>query len=314
MRPFKHIQASSIEEAAALAAHEDVMVIAGGTDLLGTLKDECLPFYPNYIVDLKSIPGLDRIEETDTELVIGALVKLQDIADSEIVRTHAQALAEACSRAASPTIRQMGTIGGNICQMHRCWYFRSPNNRFVCSRKGGKECYAYKGDNRYHSILGIEGGCLAASSHDSAPALAALGATIITTAREIPAEEFFAANGVHSNILEAGELVKEIRVPKTAKSRFEKFALRKAIDFPLVNCAVAEDREGGIHVVLGACYPSPKRMTEAEEAVRGGITETSAQAAGDAAVSKAMVLSHNEYKVEIARTLVKRTLLRMVNE
>ena len=314
MRPFKHIQASSIEEAAALAAHEDVMVIAGGTDLLGTLKDESLPYYPNYIVDLKSIPGLDKIEETDEEIVIGALTKLQDIADNDLVRTHAQALAEAAGRAASPTIRNMGTLGGNICQMHRCWYFRCPDNRFVCARKGGKECYAYKGDNRYHSIFGIEGGCLAASSHDTAPALAALGATVVTTSREIPAEEFFKANGLRSNVLETGELVREVRVPKTASSRFEKFALRKAIDFPLVNCAVAEDRDGQIHIVLGACYPSPKRMSDAEDAVRGGITEESAQAAGDAAVSNVMVLSHNEYKVEIARTLVKRTLLRMVNE
>lgn len=314
MRPFTHIQASTLEEAAALVAHEGVMVIAGGTDLLGTLKDECLPWYPNYIVDLKNIPGLGAIEETDDALVIGALVKLQDIADSELVKTHAQALAEACSRAASPAIRSMGTIGGNICQMHRCWYFRCPDNRFVCSRKGGNTCYAYQGDNRYHSILGIEGGCLAASSHDSAPALVALGATIVTTSREIPAEEFFHANGLRSNVLEDGELVREIRVPKTAKSRFEKFALRKSIDFPLVNCAVAEDTDGHIHIVLGACYPSPKRMLEAEDALAKGLTETSAQVAGDAAVSKVMVLSKNEYKVEIARTLVKRTLLRLLNE
>ena len=314
MRPFKHIQASSLEEAASLAAHEGVMVIAGGTDLLGTLKDECLPWYPNYIVDLKTIPGLDEIRENDDELVIGTLVKLQDIADSELVKTHAQALAEACGRAASPTIRNMGTIGGNICQMHRCWYFRAPDNRFVCARKGGKECFAYKGDNRYHSILGIQGNCLAASSHDSAPALVALGATIVTTDREVPAEEFFVANGCKSRVLEDGELVKEIRVPKTKKSRFEKFVLRKSIDFPMVNGAVAEDADGLIHIVLGACYPCPKRMTEAEEAVKGGINETSAQAAGDAAVSNVMVLSHNEYKVEIARTLVKRTLLRLVNE
>ena len=138
MRPFKHIQASSIEEAAALAAHEDVMVIAGGTDLIGTLKDECLPYYPNYIVDLKTIPGLDAIEDKGEEIVIGPLVKLQDIADSELVKTQAQALAEACGRAASPTIRQMGTLGGNICQMHRCWYFRCPDNRLVCARKGEK--------------------------------------------------------------------------------------------------------------------------------------------------------------------------------
>ena len=314
MRPFTHLQASSIEEAAALAAKAGTMVIAGGTDLLGTLKDECLPYYPSKIVDLKTVPGLDTIEEDGDAIVIGALVKLQAIADSELVQTNAQALAEACGRAASPTIRNMGTIGGNVCQMHRCWYFRCPDNRFVCSRKGGNTCYALNGDNRYHSIFGIQNMCLAASSHDSAPALVALGATMVTTAREIPAEEFFVANGCKSHTMEDGELLKEIRIPKTAKSRFEKFALRKSIDFPLVNCAVAEDADGQMHIVLGACYPAPKRMTEAEAEVASGITEASAQSAGDAAVANCMKLSDNEYKIEIARTLVKRTLLRMIEE
>ena len=194
------------------------MVIAGGTDLLGTLKDECLPYYPAVIIDLKQIPGLDGIRLEGDELVIGALTKLQDVADSELVKTHAAALAEACGRAASPTIRNMGTLGGNICQMHRCWYFRSPDNRFPCARKGGKTCYAAMGDNRYHSIYGPLGGCAAAGSSDSATALVALGATIVTSSRKVSANEFFAVNGCRSNVLEDGEIVTEIRVPKTEQS------------------------------------------------------------------------------------------------
>lgn len=314
MRSFIHMQASTIEEASRNAAKGNAMFIAGGTDLIGTLKDECLPYYPAVVIDLKKIPGMDHIKEDGSDIVIGALVKLQDIADSELVKTHCQALAEACGRAASPTIRNMATLGGNICQMHRCWYFRTPDNRFVCARKGGKTCPAATGDNRYHSIYGIDQGCIAASPHDSAPALVALGATIVTNTREVPAGEFFCANGCRSNVLEDGEIVKEVRIPKTAHSTFEKFALRKSIDFPLVNCAVAEDASGEVHVVLGAVYPSPVRVEAAEAEIRGGITEATAAAAGDAAVKDCMVLGKNEYKIEIARTLVKRTLLKLAEQ
>lgn len=311
MRHFVHMQAASANEAAQNAAKGNAMVIAGGTDLLGTLKDECLPYYPAVVIDLKTIPGMDEIKEDGDTIVIGALAKLQDVADSELVQTHATALAQACGRAASPTIRNMGTLGGNICQMHRCWYFRCPDNRFPCARKGGTICPAATGDNRYHSIFGVQNGCVAASPHDSAPALVALGAVIVTTSREVPAGEFFTANGCRSNVLEDGEIVTEIRVPKTEKSTFEKFALRKSIDFPLVNCAAAYDADGQIHVVMGAVYPSPVRVEAAEKEVAGGITEASAQAAGDAAVADCMVMGKNEYKVEIARTVVKRTLLKL---
>lgn len=208
---------------------------------------------------------------------------------------------------ASPTIRHMGTIGGNVCQMHRCWYFRVPDDRFHCRRKGGATCPARIGDNRYHSIFGDDNGCFAVSSHDTAPALVALGATVVTTKREVPAEEFFGAHGHRSNVLEDGEVVKEFRVPKAEKSAFQKFALRKSIDFPVVNCAVAATG-GETRVVLGGVHPAPWRSKEAEEAVAAGVTADSAAKAGEAAVSVAKPLGKNAYKVDIARTLVKRTL------
>lgn len=310
MKHFSHIDATSAKEAAKQLSDGKGMAIAGGTDLLGTLKDKCLPDYPERVVNLKTIDGLDDIAEDGDVIRIGALAKLASIADSELVKTHAGALAEACARAASPTIRNMSTLGGNMCQMHRCWYFRCPDDRFHCKRKGGDWCPARIGDNRYHSIYGDQNGCYASSSHDSAPALVALNATVKTTKREIPAGDFFVANGVRSNALEDGEIVTEVVIPKCAKSAFEKFALRKSIDFPLVNCAVAETSDG-MRVVLGGVYPAPMRCTGAESAVSGGVSEKSAAAAGDEAVKNCIALAKNEYKIEIARTLVKRTLLKL---
>lgn len=308
MKHFKHMQASSAEEAANEAATGTAWVMAGGTDLLGTLKDEIFPEYPETVIDLKTIADMDGITEEEDVLRIGALAKLSDVAESDLVKTYCAALAQAAARVASPTIRHMGTLGGNVCQMHRCWYFRVPDDRFHCKRKGGETCPARIGDNRYHSIFGEDNGCFASSSHDTAPALVALGATVVTTNREVPAEEFFGAHGHRSNVLEDGEVVKEFIVPKTTKSAFQKFALRKSIDFPVVNCAVAQTDDGETRVVLGGVYPAPWRSTEAEAEVADGITPESAEAAGEAAVSVAKPLGKNAYKVDIARTLVKRTL------
>ena len=307
MKHFKHMQATSADQAAKEAASGKAWVMAGGTDLLGTLKDEIFPEYPETVIDLKTIEGMDAIEEDGDALRIGALAKLSDVAENELVKTYAAALAQAAGRVASPTIRHMGTIGGNVCQMHRCWYFRVPDDRFHCLRKGGATCPARIGDNRYHSIFGDDNGCFAVSSHDTAPALVALGATVVTTKREVPAEEFFGAHGHRSNVLEDGEVVKEFRVPKAEKSAFQKFALRKSIDFPVVNCAVAATG-GETRVVLGGVHPAPWRSKEAEEAVAAGVTADSAAKAGEAAVSVAKPLGKNAYKVDIARTLVKRTL------
>lgn len=307
MKHFKHMQATSADQAAKEAASGKAWVMAGGTDLLGTLKDEIFPEYPETVIDLKTIEGMDAIEEDGDALRIGALAKLSDVAENELVKTYAAALAQAAGRVASPIIRHMGTIGGNVCQMHRCWYFRVPDDRFHCRRKGGATCPARIGDNRYHSIFGDDNGCFAVSSHDTAPALVALGATVVTTKREVPAEEFFGAHGHRSNVLEDGEVVKEFRVPKAEKSAFQKFALRKSIDFPVVNCAVAATG-GETRVVLGGVHPAPWRSKEAEEAVAAGVTADSAAKAGEAAVSVAKPLGKNAYKVDIARTLVKRTL------
>jgi xanthine dehydrogenase YagS FAD-binding subunit len=319
MRKFAHINASTLDEAVLTLRRYGgkARIIAGGTDLLGKMKDEILPAYPEALVNIKTIPGLDFIKAEDGMLRIGALTRLEDIATNATVKGKHSALAEAAHRTASPHIREMGTIGGNICQDIRCWYYRNPHNRFPCLRKGGGRCYAIDGDNRYHSIFGgsVEGGCLAVHPSDTAPVLIALDAKVKTSKRTINAEDFFHVEVIKTTVLDDDEVVTEIQVPAPAgKSAFVKFALRKSIDFPIVNCAAMITSSGrtasAARICLNAVYVKPYRATKAEEAIVGKpIDEASAEAAGSAAVSNAKPLPHNNYMVQIAKTLVKRAIL-----
>jgi len=310
MRKFTHINASTIDEAVAALGTGKAKVIAGGTDLVGMMKDNILPEYPETIVNLKTIPGLDYIKEEGGMLKIGALTRLADIANSSVVKSKYAALAEAAYRTASPNIREMGTIGGNICQYVRTWYYRKYNNRFNCLRKGGTMCYAEDGDNRYHSIFGAMNGCFSVNPGDIAPALVALDAKVVTTERTVNAEDFFTMNGDKTTVLGDDEIVTEIQVPEfSGKSSFLKFAMRKSIDFPIVNCATAIS-DGTARICLNAVYNTPIRATAAEDAIAGQtITDASAESAGEEAVKDASALPMNSYKIQIAKTLVKRTIL-----
>jgi len=319
MRNFAHVKATTLDEAVSFLRRygNKAAVIAGGTDLLGKMKDEILPTYPEALVNIKTIPGLDFIAYRDNLLAIGALTRLEDIATNEIIRNAYPALAEAARRTASAHLREMGTLGGNLCQDIRCWYYRNPNNRFPCLRKGGGRCYAIDGDNRYHSIFGgsVEQGCYAVHPSDTAPALIALDATIKTTRRAIKAEDFFQVNVVKTTVLDDDEIVTEIQIPTPpGKSAFVKFALRKAIDFPIVNCAamvtVSKKKVTAVRICLNAVYVTPYRAIKAEEAITGkAINEASAEAAGAAAVSDAKPLTHNAYMVPVARAMVKRAIM-----
>jgi len=157
MKPFKHKDAKTINEAIKLQRKGKTKLIAGGTDLLGILKDKILPEYPETVINIKTIPNLDYIREDARELKVGALTKLEDIASSPIIREKYKILAEAAEAVATPHIRTMGTLGGNLCQDVRCWYYRYPNQiggRIECYLKGGKECYALTRENQYHSVFG----------------------------------------------------------------------------------------------------------------------------------------------------------------
>jgi len=321
MKTFAHFNALNIDEAVSLLRRYGgkASVVAGGTDLLGKMKDRILPTYPEALVNLKTIPGLDFIREEGGMLKIGALTRLEDIAHDGTVKRGYTALAQAAHRTASPHLREMGTIGGNLCQDIRCWYYRNPNNRFPCLRKGGGRCYALDGDTRYHSIFGgsVEEGCIAVHPSDTAPALIALNGELRTSKRTIGSEDFFQVGVSKTTILEGDEVVTEIRVPKPAtgtKSAFLKFALRKSIDFPIVNCAVmvtvSKGKVDAARICLNAVYVKPYRAIKAEEAIVGKVlNEANAEAAGGAAVADAKPRPDNAYMVQVAKVMVKRALL-----
>jgi len=315
MKAFDHTNAKTLAEAKTALAGGKATIIAGGTDLMGRLKDNILPTYPASVINVKTIPGLDYIKEEAGVLKIGATTRLADIAASPVINQKYTALAQAAGRVATPHVRDMGTIGGNLAQLHRCWYFRKPENRFNCIRKGGTTCFAMTGDNRYHSIFGAVNKCIAVNISDTAPALIALNASIVTNTRKINAENFWDVKIPENTVLAPGEIITEIQVPTPpagAKSAFLKFAIRKSIDFPIVNCAVLVGG-GAPRIALNAVAPKPYRAAKAEAAIAGKpINEANAEAAGAAAMEDAKPLPATKYKVQIAKTLVKRALLAAV--
>ncbi|MEJ2246968.1 MAG: FAD binding domain-containing protein [Acidobacteriota bacterium] len=317
MKAFNHVNAKSLAEVQTALADGKTNLIAGGTDLLGTLKDNILRTYPETVINIKTVePSLDYIREEGGMLKIGAATRLADIAaDSKIQATYT-ALSQAASRVAAPHVRDMGTLGGNIAQLHRCWYFRKPENRFDCIRKGGGTCFAMTGDNRYHSIFGAENGCIAVHPSDTAPALIALNAKVVTNKRTVEAENFFEVNKPKSTVLASDEFIREIQIPAPpagAKSAFIKLAFRKSIDFPIVNCAVMVGG-GSPRICLNAVAPKPYRAVKAEAAIAGKpVNEANAAAAGEAAVADASSFPEAaQFKKQIAKTLVKRALLATV--
>jgi xanthine dehydrogenase YagS FAD-binding subunit len=313
MKKFTLVDATTVAGAVTALGAPKAAVLAGGTDLIVRMKDFVSPTLPDTLVDIKNISGLDYIKEEGGVLKIGATTKLATVYNSTIVQGNYSALAEAAHRVGTPELRNMGTIGGNICQEVWCWYYRGFMNQFYCLRKGGALCLAMAGDNRYHSILGYTL-CPSVCPSDTAVALGALNATVVTNLRSIPVLDFFKEL---KHDLAANEIVTEIQVPTPkagTKQVFQKFAMRKSFDFALTSVAAAVTIVGGsvtdARIVLGAVAPVPYRATAAEDAIKGkALDDTAAGAAGIAAVKDAKPLSKNLYKVQIAKTLVKRALL-----
>jgi len=321
MRSFNHVSARTMEEVCTLLLkHNGKAVLnAGGTDLLLTLKGEHLFNYPEVVIDIKTISGLDYISEDEKTLKIGALTKLSRIAIHPLLQKSYRTLAEAARSVATPQIRNAATIGGNLCQDVRCWYYRYPRHiggPIRCLRKGDGPCLAVAGDNRYHAIMGGKR-CFAVCPSDIAVALAALDAEIIVIGmngeRRIPVTDFFSPLG---NALAHDEMVKEIEIQKTSASsqqKFLKFTLRSPVDFAVVSVAsvvtVTEDICGDARIALGAVAPGPVRAKKAEAFIKGQpINKETAAYAAEEALAGARPLGRNAYKIEIAKTLVKRAL------
>jgi len=322
MKSFKHVNATTVQQASKLLREGKgkVRLNAGGTDLLAALKDKILPDYPETIVNLKTIPGLDYIREDATGLTLGATAKLADIAQSALVREKYPLLADAVEAVATPNVRNMATIGGNLCQDTRCWYYRYPDQiggKLVCLRKGGEKCFGLEGDNRYHAIMGAEG-CHATSPSDAAVALSALNAQLVVRGsaglRVIPIAQFYNSFGTD---LKSDEVLTEIRVPRPpagSKQVYQKFRLRQPIDFAIVSVASLLVKENGkvkeARLALGGVAHGPVRAAKAEALLKDQVPNAElAEQAGLQAVASAQPLSKNAYKVEEVKVLVKRAVL-----
>ena len=323
---FKHVDASSTEHALSLLAQygEGARVLAGGQDLLFRIKKYIVK--PECVVNIKTIPGLSYIRSKPEEnLRIGALTTLSQIARSSELRQRYRVLSQAAGVVASPQIRNMGTLAGNICQDVWCWYLQ---DGFSCWKSGGRFCDLAGGDSRYYGS--IMGGHLCLSNHpsDTAVALAALDAQVhvasprgkqITAITDFLPGHDWVDGRLQCHILRADEIVTEIEVPfHPTHSAYVKFALRKSWDFAIASAAVSAEIQGGIlndvRIVLGGVATFPYRSREAEDLLRSKqISEAGAAAAAEAALQSAKPLKMNSYKVELSKTLVRRALLSLAD-
>jgi xanthine dehydrogenase YagS FAD-binding subunit len=327
MKSFENIDPKSVKEAVSLLQKfqqqkKNAAVVGGGSEILQLMKDHVVT--PDYVVNLKTIPGLNTIKEERGGFRIGGLTTLAEIEEHPIIRERLLILSEAAGEAASPQIRNAGTIAGNICQRPFCWYFRSAN--FNCLRKGGQVCYTVTGDGRFHAILG-GGPSYIVHPSDTAPALVALDSQIKIAGpsgeRVMPLEKFFVLPSVdfkRENILKPAEILTEIFVPypkSGSKGYYYKVRERLAWDHAIVSVAAVVQSSGGVardsRVVLGGVAPIPWRAPKAEQFLRGKkIDEETSQKASEIALEEARPLKDNVYKVGMAKSLIQRALLASV--
>ncbi|MFQ5639437.1 MAG: FAD binding domain-containing protein [bacterium] len=324
MNKFEYINPTSLQELPELLSgkKDESVILAGGTDLLDMLKERLLQ--PKRVINIKNIQELHGIKNGDG-LDLGALSTIAEIAaDSRIVRDY-PVLAQAAASIATPQLRNMGTLGGNLCQRPRCWYYRG--REYPCLKKGGAKCYAAEGWNQYNAIFG-GGPSFIVHPSDTAPALHALGATLHVFgpdgADEIPIDDFFELpidNLRRENVLETNEIITRVTVTKPAagtRSTYLKFREKQSMDFAISSVAAVVQMQGSrvqtARIVLGGVAPIPWRVEEAEaELVGKTLTESAIEKAAKAAVAGADAMQHNGYKVLLTRNLVRRALQQLSN-
>lgn len=328
MKSFQWSQAATIDQAVStldpkagdgVAEPRKVHLKAGGVDLMDLCKEHLAS--PDHVVNIRNIAGLNKIEDDGHGgLKIGPLVTLAQLSENPKAREKFPILCEAVGQAANPQIRNMATIGGNLLQRPRCWYFRHED--FPCRKKGGERCFAQDGENQYHAIFD---NWLCAIVHPSASAtpLMALGANFKlkspSAERVVPAEKFFVLpkDGLHhENVLAPDEMLTEIQLPAPAANTKSAYVRQgeKQYDWPIAEVAVLLEMDGDTctkpSIVLGAAAPAPHRAIEAEKALKGQkITEELARHAAKSALRDARPLQMNEYKVPLFENLIRRTVL-----
>ena len=321
MQAFEHAAPENLKQALGLLSSKwgETDILAGGTDLLSLMKERI--HTPKRVVSLTGIKGLGSIESSADGLRIGATATLDDLLASGEVQKNYSALVHAAEGVSSPQIRAMGTVGGDLLQRPRCWYFRNGLGLLAKDSKGNS--LVPDGENRYHAILGNKGPAYFVNASSLAPALVALGATATLVSpdgeRELAVESLYRApanDGDRELAIKPNEILTEIKIPSVSGSNATyEVRERQLLDWPLAAAAVSLTMSGGkvesARVVLGHVAPTPWRSAEAEQALAGGaISEASAMKAGEAAVSGAAPLSQNKHKVQLARVAVKRAVLR----
>jgi xanthine dehydrogenase YagS FAD-binding subunit len=324
MRAFEYVSPSNKEQVAALVG-DNAAILAGGTDLLGLMKDDVLT--PNRLVNIKDIQSLHGISANPgSGLRIGALTTIAELADATSELAAYPALLEASNEAASPQIRNLATIGGNMCQRPRCWYFR--NGMGLLPKTADGKSMVVEGDNRYAAILGNNGPAYFVSPSTLAPVLIAYGARIRlysakspgSGVRELPLEKFFViptSDSEREHDLRPGEIVMEIVVPPPAQNlHVANYEVRQkaAFDWPLATASVALEMDGNTisdaRIILGHVAPIPWVSVEAAQSLKGkSMSDETVQAAADAALASAKPLRQNKYKITLAKTAVKRAIL-----
>ena len=321
MPAFELFQPATVDDAVTLLAEHgaDAWVIAGGQDSFDWLKDRIKR--PKVVIDLSQVSGMSGVRDLDGGVEIGAMTTLTQLVGDPLIRERFPILSEAAGLVASPQIRNQGTIGGNVSQDTRCWYYRSG---FPCYRAGGNVCYADTPTaiNREHAILGADR-CVAVSPSDTAPALVALEAQMVIRSadgeRIVNAEDYFVGPGIditRMTVLKPDELLTAIRIPSTwagAEHYFEKVRDRPVWDFPLVNIASVKVVNGGaierIRIALNGVAAHPWRLTQVESAIAGKpADESTAEIAGAMAIEGSVPLRYNGYKIPLMRNLVKRAI------
>jgi len=322
MRAFEYASPQTKEQAVELlgTTWDAAEVLAGGTDLLALMKSDVV--HPKRLVNIKDIQELQGVRSDGGGLRIGALTTLGELGDNLNVMRSYPAFSEAVNEAASPQIRNMATLGGNLCQRPRCWYFRNGLG-LLPKDKDGKEL-VIAGENRYHAILGNDGPAKFVSPSTLVPALIAYGATIRLVSpkgsREVPLEKFYVipkADNDREHDLRPNEIVSDVLLPSPGTWKVAHYEIRQkqAFDWPLAVTAVAlqmnGESVGTARVVMGYVAPVPWVSAEAAQALQGKrVTEETAKAAADLAVKEAKPLTHNSYKIQLARVALKRAILK----
>ncbi len=321
MREFRIAEPRTADELAALLneTREPVALMAGGTDLIDELKSGVEK--AGLIVDLRKVEGLSGIAREKDGLRIGAMVRVVELAEDAAVARDFPSLRHAALSLATPQLRNLGTVGGNLCQRPRCWYYRDP--QVVCRKKGGFNCYAFQGRNKYHALFG-GGSCFIVYPSDLAPALISLGARVTVGTgkgdKVVPLEQFYALPDVNvsrENVLEKGQFLKSVWVPAPKpgqKAAYVKLKERGTWDFALVSAAVAGVVQGGVFtdiaVVMGGVAPVPWRLKKAEDVLRGKpATEALVRQAADAALADAAPMKENGYKTDLVYAALKEAVL-----